>query len=563
MNILNIVPPSLPKKFKKNSLIFIFFSIIAVFLETFSLGLIFPLIEGLIDGNFTKNLLGINFIELQKNYNHQNIIEWLMFLIIILYFLKTIFLIFFNYWKLKFSSNIYKQLSTDLFNKYLASPISFFYKKNSSTLFRNTYLETKNYGTAIRLYLDIISEGLIFIFIFGLIVYIEPLVTIVVTFILSFFIILFYLFTSKKLYNFGEKQLNLAQKTIQVLNESFQGIRDIKLKSSEIFFYQYFKKYLSELIKVINYRQAIVDAPKIFFELLIIVIFFGAFMIFLNNENSITHIIPIIGLYTFAVFKLMPIVTKLLNIFQTIKSVQPSIKIIKAEFEEMKKLEKAQFYQNQKDIVFGNNITFDNVSFSYDQKKNILENFSYKIKKNSIIGLTGRSGSGKSTLIDILTGLQMPNKGKIKIDNICLGENIYNWQKKIGYVSQNVFLFDKSLRENIAFGQNNLEIDDKKIWSIIEKTALLDVIKDLNIEVGEKGIKFSGGQVQRMGIARELYRDPELLILDEATNSLDKQTENLILESIKDLKKTTTIIIISHKENTLKICDEIINLEKN
>ena len=151
MNIFHTVPPSLPKKFKKNSYIFIFFSIIAVFLETFSLGLIFPLMEGLINGNFTKNLLGINFTELQKNYNHQNIIEWLMFLIIILFFFKTIFLIFFNYWKLKFSSSIYKQLSTDLFSKYLVSPISFFYKKNSSTLFRNTYLETKNYGTAIRL----------------------------------------------------------------------------------------------------------------------------------------------------------------------------------------------------------------------------------------------------------------------------------------------------------------------------------------------------------------------------------------------------------------------------
>lgn len=562
MNIFHTVPPSLPKKFKKNSYIFILFSIIAVFLETFSLGLIFPLMEGLINGNFTKNLLGINFIELQKNYNDQNIIEWLMFLIIILFFFKTIFLIFFNYWKLKFSSSIYKQLSTDLFSKYLASPISFFYKKNSSTLFRNTYLETKNYGTAIRLYLDIVSESLIFIFIFGLIVYIEPLVTIVVTIILLFFIILFYLLTSKKLYNFGEKQLNLSQKTIQVLNESFQGIRDIKLKSSEIFFYQYCKKYLSELIKVINYRQAIVDAPRIFFELLIIVIFFGVFIIFLNNENSISNIIPIIGLYTFAVFKLMPIVTKLLNVFQTLKSVQPSIKVIQKEFEEIESLKKAQSYQNQKNILFENNIKFENVSFSYDQKRYVLENFSYEIKKNSIIGLTGRSGSGKSTLIDILTGLQIPNKGKIKIDNIFLEENIYNWQKKIGYVSQNVFLFDKSLRENIAFGQENDKIDDKKISNILRKTALLDVITDLNVEVGEKGIKFSGGQVQRMGIARELYRDPELLILDEATNSLDKQTENLILESIKDLKKSTTIIIISHKESTLKICDEIINLEK-
>ena len=257
---------------------------------------------------------------------------------------------------------------------------------------------------------------------------------------------------------------------------------------------------------------------------------------------------------------------RILSMMQSIKGLQASVDMLNNELEYYENNKKENFKNsfNEK-ISLNKNIKFKNVYFSYDQKKEILKDFSFEINKSEIIGIYGKSGSGKSTLVDLLTGLLTPDKGEILIDErFKLNQNnIPEWQKKIGYVSQNVFLFDKSLRENIAFGQENDAIDDKKIWNILRKTALLDVITDLNVEVGEKGIKFSGGQVQRMGIARELYRNPELLILDEATNSLDKQTENLILESIKDLKKSTTIIIISHKESTLKVCDEIINLEKN
>ena len=186
--------------------------------------------------------------------------------------------------------------------------------------------------------------------------------------------------------------------------------------------------------------------------------------------------------------------------------------------------------------------------------------------KNKIIGISGKSGSGKSTLVDLITGLLKPNKGQILVDEMIdiHDGNLFNWQK-IGYVSQQVFLLDDTVTNNIGFGFNDEDIDIGKVHKVLKDVQLYDYFnyqeKKFQTIVGERGVRLSGGQVQRIGIARELYRDPELIIFDESTSALDLNTENQILDSIKSLRKNKTIIIISHRQNTLKICDDIINLE--
>ena len=555
-----------PEKFKKKSILFIFLSIFASILETLGIGLIFPLIEIIINQKFSKNLFGINFNEFFSESENKEIISFIILIILVLYLFKTIFLILFNYWQIKFSQNIYKFLSIKLLKKYLFNPITFYHKKNTSVLLRNVIFETKNYGASINIILKLFAEIFITFFILGLVIYIEPKKSIIIITIIISFALLFYFLSSKKIYSLGIKKLQNIEKASKIIGESLSGIRDIKLKSVENYFYEIYKNFLNKFVKVQNYQQAIIDSPRIIFEFIVLCLVLGGLLYYMRFNNDINELLPVIGLYLVAAFRLIPAIMRILSMMQSIKGLQASVDMLNNELEYYENNKKENFKNsfNEK-ISLNKNIKFKNVYFSYDQKKEILKDFSFEINKSEIIGIYGKSGSGKSTLVDLLTGLLTPDKGEILIDErFKLNQNnIPEWQKKIGYVSQNVFLFDKSLRENIAFGQENDAIDDKKIWNILRKTALLDVITDLNVEVGEKGIKFSGGQVQRMGIARELYRNPELLILDEATNSLDKQTENLILESIKDLKKSTTIIIISHKESTLKVCDEIINLEKN
>ncbi len=567
MNFIKSIFNLFPNKFKFKAILFVFFLLIASILETLGIGMIFPLIEILVKGDFSKNILGINLINITNNFEKKTIIETLIFIIISVYFLKTIYLIYFNFWQLKFSQNIYKYLSLKLFNKYLYSPISYIKNKNSSELLRNTLMLSKDFGTCVGLILRLVVEFLIAIFIFSFVLYIEFEITLKISAALIFFMYIIYLITSNKIYNYGQIRSHISKYQIKVLNESFDGIRDIKLKSSENFFYNLYKKYLSDFIKAAYYQQTIIDAPRLIFEFVFVSLVFGSLLYFLSLNFNIINFLPLIGLYILASFRLVPSIMRILNILQQIRGMQASINILKKEFNSLSNVSTHSIEDKRAHISFDKEIKLDNLSFSYNKDKIILKNFSKIIKKNSTIGITGKSGSGKSTMIDLLTGLQLPDKGEIIIDNkINIHKSIFNWQKKIGYVSQSVFLLDASIKENIAFGESLEKIDNQKIIKALKDSQLYEYVMELsdgfNTIVGERGVKISGGQKQRIGIARELYRNPEIIILDESTSSLDIQTEDKILECIETLKTNKTIIIVSHRENTLKFCDEIIRLDR-
>ena len=212
-------------------------------------------------------------------------------------------------------------------------------------------------------------------------------------------------------------------------------------------------------------------------------------------------------------------------------------------------------------IEFNEDIRLKNVSFGYIKDQNIFENVDLIIKKNSTIGILGKTGSGKTTLVDIISGLIPPTKGNIFIDDRLMVDYLESWHKKISYIDQSTTLLDASLIENIALGKNSDEINKKFLENVLEKSQSKEFINNLpnklNTMVGERGVRLSGGQIQRIGIARALFKNSELLILDEPTSSLDNATESLVIDGIKKLKREKTIILISHRVNTLKNCDKI------
>ena len=213
-------------------------------------------------------------------------------------------------------------------------------------------------------------------------------------------------------------------------------------------------------------------------------------------------------------------------------------------------------------------IKFENISFGYEKSKlNVLKNINFEINKNESVGIIGSSGSGKSTLITLLMGMLKPQQGDIKCDNVSIYEDIYNWQNKISYVPQDVFLINDSIKKNIAFGLDEENIDNNKIQKVIDMVFLNNFIKSLpnglDTVVGERGANISGGQKQRIGIARALYRNPKILIMDESTNSLDEFTENELIDDLFKFKKNYTLILISHNKSVFKNFDKIIDLTKN
>lgn len=553
----------LPDEHKSKAIFFVAFLLVATILETLGIGLIFPLLELVINGETSKNIFSQNL----KNFfqNNEISIQDLIYVILFLYFLKTIYLIYFNYWQQKFSQKIYKDLSLKLLYHYLNSPLKFYYDKNSSELLRNTLNECKNYGGVISITLRLFVECLIVTFLFALVFYIEPITTLYVSLIIFVVVSIYYLVTKKKIYNYGVTRSVNSEKQIKVLLESFSGIRDIKLKSSENFFLRLYNKFTKNFTSAAYKQQTIIEAPRYLFEFLFLCILLISLLIYMKSNENLNSILPILGLYLVTSFKLVPSLMKILNIIQQIKGLQPSINILDSEFKNFKKEIKARKTISKKpELLFNDVIEISNINFSYLMRESVLNSFTENIKKYSFVGIIGKSGSGKSTLIDLITGLISPNSGRVLVDGKNIAENLENWQSKIGYVSQNSFLLDSSIIENVAFGVEKQNIDLIKVKKALNDAQIIDFVENLENKfetiVGEKGLQLSGGQKQRIAIARELYRSPELLILDEATSALDEETENQFLKFLDNLKGKITVLISSHRANTFKKCDKIIKL---
>ena len=309
--------------------------------------------------------------------------------------------------------------------------------------------------------------------------------------------------------------------------------------------------------------------PKLFFEVIAVtsIIFFSSLLVILDKPDS--AIIPAVSLMVVSGARFIPGFNAINQSLTTLKFSKPSFDVVVdslRKFEEtgyqiLKKEEEIKS-DSSKDIKvnFNKNIVLNKINFSFKQKK-IINEFSLEIKKGQIVGIVGFSGEGKSTLMNILTGLLQPDSGSILVDGTDINENIRMWQKKIGYISQDTYLLDDNIKENICFGFEGNEIKNDMLKKVLKEAQLESFVESLPDKeftvIGNLGSRISGGQRQRIAIARALYTNPELLILDEATSSLDTTNEKKIIEEMHQYKSDKTIIIVSHRKNALKYCDKI------
>ncbi|WP_308464092.1 ATP-binding cassette domain-containing protein [Acinetobacter sp. TUM15113] len=283
------------------------------------------------------------------------------------------------------------------------------------------------------------------------------------------------------------------------------------------------------------------------------------------SGKEISHILPILGLYGIAAYRMLPAAQNIYRAITQIKFSQNVFKSIRDEF--LLNNKKIDYKKNQK-IVFENKIQLKNICFSYASRTSnlILDHFNLIISKNKTIGIVGKSGSGKSTLMDIMLGLLQPQRGKVLVDDVELNQNnIQAWYQIVGYVPQSIYLADKSIAENIAFGVEKDQIDFEAVKLVAQQAQIDDFImqklpQGYQTKVGERGVMLSGGQKQRIGIARALYKNPQILFMDEATSALDIETEYAINEAIQNLNGKKTIVIIAHRESAVKSCDQVIRL---
>jgi len=411
-------------------------------------------------------------------------------------------------------------------------------------------------------------EIIIIILLISYLLYLSWLPTIIITLIFSIFIWLLYASTKKKLYEWGESKQDVDAKISQQIIQTFNLIKNIKIFNKEKKMNYFFNKLLNRF-ESLNLKIDIVQQiPRGLVEVLCVFSICFLIFIFIVTGKSTIEILKLTAIYAVVTIRLVPSSTRIITAIQRIRTYAPSLILIKDEYlnndiSEPDKLE------NKISKINFEKIEFNNVNFGYEDNKNILTDIDLVINRGEIIGFYGESGSGKSTLINLISGLIKPKSGKIKINGFDLENIKKNWLSILGYVPQQVTLFNDTIANNISFFEDN---SDKKklsdnIYKSLDQSNLKDFILTLpNKEetiVGENAAKLSGGQIQRIGISRALFKDPQFLIFDESTNSLDDKTENEIIQFVFSLKKLKTVIIISHDQKILKDCDKIFEVKNN
>jgi ABC-type multidrug transport system fused ATPase/permease subunit len=554
------------RKKDKIKLLFLFFLMsLSVIFEMLGLGILLPAFALFSSENFEiKYPLLRTILNLLGNPSKLELIKFIIIFIIIFYFIKFFFFIFL-YWKQsKFISQFSQNLSAKLFQGYISMPYSEHLKRNSTTLINNINGEVGIYATGLNAFLTITSEIAIIFGIIIMLIFIEPLASFYVFIFMSTGSFLLHFFTKQRLLYLGETRQINERFISKYSSESFHGIKDIKILNKENYFFNNFKNKIIIKSNINTRSNLIIQLPRVYLELISIIgVAIIIFVMVLQGKN-ISIIVTFLGIFIAASFRILPSLNRIISSIQNLKLSEPVVKNLSQE------LINLSFYQQEYIEAgihkFDKYINLKNISFQYENNtKKVLENISIKILKGQTIGIIGKSGSGKTTLIDLILGLYRPTSGTIFIDEIDTLNTSESLRALIGYVPQSIYLLDDSIKSNIAFGVLENDININLLNDVIENAQLKDFIESLELgietNVGDRGVKLSGGQKQRIGIARALYNNPEILIFDEATSSLDNETESDFMNAIDVLKKQKTIIIVAHRYTTLKNCDIIYNLE--
>lgn len=557
---LKKIPSLIDQKFKLKFYLLSFLTVLSSFLEIIGLSVFIPLLNFLLKN---ENINNVDFF-LTKYINFQSINEILIYIFLIFslkYLIALIQILYNNFILADTKSFICKKI----FSHYVYKNFTFHIKRNSSELFKNTFIETGYLiNNILRPLLKIFSDLILVLFIFFFLSLYNFKVTITSFFFLIFFSLIFFQFYKNITNDLSQKRIYHDNLRLKFLTEGLKAIKEINIYSLEKFFIERmsFHNYRASLSSC--YEMNLLQIPKLLFEFLIIIIFI--FLIFFNvNDNSQNlKLIENIVIFGACITRLLPTINSLTASFQSIRFHYRSVDILYNDLND-KSYESLVIKKTEQILELKEKIELKNINFSFNDQT-IFENLNMNIFKGEVIGIKGESGSGKSSLVNIILGLINVDKGEIVVDNKILNnENKKIWKNNFSYISHNSFVIDDTIKNNIIFGDEKL--NDELLKRAIDKAELSDVIsaknKNFDYRVGESGLSLSTGQIQRIGIARGIYKCKKIILLDEATNALDIDTESKILSNlIKHKEKETTIILISHRKENYKLCDRTYEIKE-
>ena len=565
MNIINKLSFLLDRQ-QKRGLVFIFILMfVGMVFESLGVALILPLLAAVLNPDSINTYPIVsevsNFIGITTQ---KQLIIGSLVSIVAVYFVKAAVLLYSGWILGKFTARLKVNISQKLFTTYMRQTYVFHLQRNSAQLIRNVTDEVFYLVLSIASVLSLISEFLIIVGIGAMLFIVEPLGLISIIVTVTLFGSLFYVLTRGRTLELGEQRQFHEFQVLQHLQQGIGGFKDATLLGREENFIKQYVNHSSASARVGVIYGVLMALPRHMFELLaVMVLSVFIFVLLFVLDKDADVIIPSLGVFVMAAFKIMPSANKIIG---SVQSLRFGLPVINRIYDEMLLPIKESSHNEDIQKKLTNNIHIKDVDFQYSESSDsAIHAVNININDGSVVGFIGPSGAGKSTLINVILGLLKPVKGQVLVNEMDIQNNMRSWQNRIGYVPQSIYLTDDTLKNNVAFGIPEGEIDIQLVNDAISQSQLKEFIESLpqGIEtmVGENGVRLSGGQRQRIGIARALYHHPSVLVLDEATSALDSITESEVMDTIESLHGNKTIIIIAHRMSTLKNCDHIYKLK--
>ena len=541
---------------------------ISALLEIIGIGMIPVFVSVVLDYEIFNNYvikLNLTNFDFLLYMSQEELLIFMSIFILGLFVFKNIFLMSIHYFQALFTCKVTTNNSEKVYNKYLYSDYSFHLDRNSSTLIKNISNEINHSVTFLGSILYLLREILIFLMICIILLINSPMSFTYIAGIFLCFLIFFYQLLKKRVSESGKKFYESRGNLVFAIQQSLGFIKEVILLNKRDIFSNLFKKNLEITEQQNIFLNIINKVPRLTFELIAVLI--CLLIVYFFFESSKNDLLPILTLYGISMIRLIPSYTGISTSIINMRFFKSSFDLICDELSLDISRFKEKKLENTGDLKYETDKAFkiNNLSFSYDKKKNVLKDINFEFMTGQAIGIVGSSGSGKTTLGDLLMGLYKPQIGKITMNENDINEYPNKWKSMIGYVPQEVFILDANIKTNISVEFDEKKIDQDRLEKAIKfsncEEYVYELPNKLDTEVGERGVRLSGGQRQRIGIARALYKDPKIILFDEATSSLDEKNEKEILRSIIGLKKFKTLICISHKLSNLKNMDKIISLK--
>ena len=552
-----------PRQSKRRVPIVMLLGILGTALDAFGIGLVIPVMT-----TMSKASQGNSGSVLQPLFNFLGIravgtmVGVAVLSIVVAFFLKNAYQLFYTWYVSKFGNDSSQQLSSMLFRSFLRRPYTFHLQRNSSELLNVVQQEVGMTLGIVTSTTGLIKEFLLGGSVAALMFITEPVAATSTLTILIFGSILYLKVTKPRIAYYGEQRQKIQAPLMRYILQGFAGVKDIQvLGRAEDFSTQYEQQ--NEVVQESSLRYSMIkQIAPMWTELLGMLGLTVVVWVMVWQGRAPDRIIPLLGLFVIATWRLGPSINKVIYLVNGLSYAKPAVESLYNEFEYIKK--QSEIVKTQ--AVFTDKIEMRKLTFSYaNTPAPSLRNVNIVVRKGETVGFIGPSGAGKSTLVDVILGLLPPSSGELLVDGVNMHEQNIEWQSTIGYVAQAIYLTDDTIRRNVAFGIAENEIDDVALERALKSAQLWDFVQGLPDKthsiVGERGIRVSGGQRQRIGIARALYHEPQVLVLDEATSSLDIETETEVMSAIRALQGFKTILIVAHRLSTVQHCDRVYKIE--